>query len=113
MNKFFSQLVLPLATFSYGILIKTPGALCGSSYLNEAMRQFSRSQLQDELYLETYRSIPIEVIIEKDVISMFENRVKRGVDFEKVNQKYRFPIDGLRASPNNPRLKNNSFTLTK
>jgi hypothetical protein len=76
------------------------------------MRKFAMSQLKDETVLEIYRGIPLATIIERDVITPFEHIVKRGVDFERRNQKFRFRIDGLNESPTNPRLKDNILTLT-
>jgi hypothetical protein len=90
-GKFITHLI-------YNVLNKL-GALCGSSFLNEAYQAHLHSRLQGEDYLEV-NGLTIESIIDAQLFS-FENEMKRSVDVVASNTPPEFVfIQGLQANPN-------------
>ncbi|OBT51183.1 hypothetical protein VE04_08148 [Pseudogymnoascus sp. 24MN13] len=79
--------------------VEAGGALCGSSFLNEAYQAHLHSRLQGEDYLEV-NGLTIESIIDAQLFS-FENEMKRSVDVVASNTPPEFVfIQGLQANPN-------------
>ena len=60
------------------------GALCGSSYLNEAFENLLYERLAGEAYLET-NNMTIKGIVDMLVVD-FENKMKRSVDVTSRDQ---------------------------
>jgi hypothetical protein len=90
-----------------------PGAVCGSSDLNERFQQFAALHISEQkqsleaLDLET----TIDKIIECEMMPYFESDVKRAYDLTET-EVFCFRIRGLRESTKNPRLKQNKFLLS-
>ena len=87
------------------------GALCGSSYLNEAFERLLNERLAGEDYLET-NNMTIKGIVDMHVVD-FENGLKRSFDLtrRKPNPETVF-IQGLK--PNNKKgFRNNRLLLTQ
>lgn len=77
-------------------LLNEEGALCGSSYLNEAFREHVRTRLEDEHYLES-NGLTMQGIIDKEVV-LFENGMKRRIDITKLKVKDLVWIQGIKAN---------------
>ncbi|KAM0169736.1 hypothetical protein ACHAPF_009685 [Botrytis cinerea] len=91
--------------------VEAGGDLCGSSYLNEALREHLSARLRGEDYLEVNRST-IEGIIDKLLVK-FENDVKRNIDVaaDSVPTVW-IDIPGLRANKNpDKRFLNNRLKM--
>ena len=79
-------------------MLTIKGALCGSSYLNEAFQKLLEKRLEGEHYLER-NGLTISGIVNKKVIE-FENKLKRSHDVTSQNQKsVPIVIEGLIANP--------------
>lgn len=89
------------ANFTHEPLLNELGALCGSSYLNEAFQEHLRSRLEGEDYLDRNDiGVTIRGIIDARVVQ-FENDIKRKVDVTILPPKFQTEyvyIPGLKAN---------------
>jgi len=83
-------------------VVEPHGELCGSTYLNDDFRAFVKEKLKDEKYLtapqtQLGENLTLDDLIEERVMKVFENMVKRKMDFGNSNAaKFVFDIPGLR-----------------
>ncbi|KAF2178399.1 hypothetical protein K469DRAFT_731829 [Zopfia rhizophila CBS 207.26] len=92
-------------------VVNPTGALCGSSYLNERMRDLAWERLRDEKYLDsTDDGVTLQTII-SGIMDRFENPLKKGVDFKDNKAEYSFYIQGLKANSKKPYLRKNRLVL--
>ena len=87
------------------------GALCGSSYLNEAFENVLYERLAGEAYLET-NNMTIKGIVDMKVIE-FENNLKRSIDVTNRNSEVEpVFIQGLQPNPKR-RFRKNRLLLSR
>jgi hypothetical protein len=87
------------------------GALCGSSYLNEAFEKLLTERLAGEDYLET-NNMTLKGIVDMHVVD-FENTIKRSVDVTNRNWEAETVwIQGLRPN-SKKRFKSNRLILSR
>ncbi|KAJ3547134.1 hypothetical protein NM208_g1670 [Fusarium decemcellulare] len=82
-------------------VVKPAGKLCGSSYVNQALREHLLKLLKDEKYLEDEVE-SIGSIVEVLVVDAFEHKFKRGFDVLDMAQGLRstfFRVHGLKDNP--------------
>ena len=70
------------------------GALCGSSYLNKALKSHLTERLQHEHYLDR-EGVTRESLIEKELVE-FENNLKRTFNIANNNSTEDIWLQGLR-----------------
>ena len=80
------------------------GALCGSSYLNEAFQNLLLERLEGEEYLEQ-GGLTIRGIVDVKVVE-FENSIKRSIDVVDGNQKEAIGITYLKPNKEKKFQKN-------
>ncbi|KAI8935381.1 hypothetical protein NX059_007964 [Plenodomus lindquistii] len=91
---------------------KTSGEPVGSRDLNEALREFARSQLQDSVNDFEYDSIvSLDWIINRYIIKDFEMDTKRLFNLQDKDKIFPFCLHGLRESSTNPRVMRHRFVL--
>ncbi|KAE8149926.1 hypothetical protein BDV25DRAFT_119620 [Aspergillus avenaceus] len=77
--------------------VEPAGALCGSSYLNEAFERVISERLKKETYLER-DNVKIEGIV-NDLVQQFETKHKRHIDiYSRLLESEHFFIQGLLPS---------------
>ena|ERR1700753_2393754 len=77
--------------------VQPDGSLCGSTYLNERFREYLKTRLKDEKYLEKGRTT-IDTVVDF-VMPEFETKVKRTVDFRHTaHSQTKFRIPYLQAN---------------
>ncbi|KAF4463869.1 hypothetical protein FALBO_9306 [Fusarium albosuccineum] len=82
-------------------VVKPAGKLCGSSYVNQALREHLLKLLKNEKYLEDEVE-NIGSIVEVLVVDAFEHKFKRGFDVLDMAQGLRstfFRVHGLKDNP--------------
>lgn len=87
------------------------GAMIGAGNLNDRFRCLVKGILHRERYLETDDNI-IDNIIAAEVMSKFENEIKRRFQYNETETTYPIRIRGLRESRNDDRIQDNYLVLT-
>jgi hypothetical protein len=87
--------------------------MCGSSNLNELLSATALDDLKNETYLEIPRSgVTLQSTIDRDIVQVFEDRVKRSFDWVNCDEPIEFRVRLLEANSTNRRLRDNAYGLS-